>query len=40
MSDPDTIVTTDNNNGVTPGKIEGGTLGITPDGAATYTLPL
>src|SRR5712672_718245 len=40
MSNADTIITTDHNNGVTPGKIEGGALGVTPDGATTYTLPL
>jgi RHS repeat-associated protein len=40
VSDPDTIIQTDNANGVTPGRIEGGAFGVTPDGAATYTLPL
>ena len=29
MSDADTIITTENNNGVIPGKIEGGALGVT-----------
>src|SRR5258708_34052611 len=38
MADP--IVQTDNTNGVTPGRIEGGVFGVTPDGAATYELPL
>src|SRR5437762_2347232 len=40
MSDPDTIVRTDNTSGVTPGVIEGGAFEVTADGAATYTLPL
>jgi len=34
------IVETDNDKGVTGGRIEGGEFAVTPDGAGTYTLPL
>ena len=34
------LLETDTIDGVTPGRIEGGDFAVTPDGAATYTLPL
>ena len=40
MANPSPILPTDNSGGITPGKLEGGSFGVTPDGAATYTLPL
>jgi RHS repeat-associated protein len=36
----DLIVPTDSMNGVTPGAIDGGVFGVTPDGASSYELPL
>jgi len=35
-----TIVMTDNDNSSTPGRIEGCQFGVTPDGAATSTIPI
>src|SRR6266403_1826277 len=40
MAAPETIIQTDNVASVTPGRIEGGSFGVSHDGAATYALPL
>lgn len=40
MANGNVTVETDNVDGITPGRIEGGDFSVTHDGAATYTLPL
>ncbi|MFG2695433.1 RHS repeat-associated core domain-containing protein [Kitasatospora sp. NPDC048407] len=40
MAGPTPIVPTDNVAGVTPGKLDGGAFGVTPDGAGSLTLSL